>query len=112
MDLDLINAEQNSGPPAIQLYWRMVDDVKGFMERMVLPDGKEILFDHEAGKTDLEPLKEYIGYACDYHVDGKYKWSRTLDDVGPNEDGVNALFFTMEEVLDDVTFDEHSSENE
>lgn len=77
----------------IELYWKKIDEELGFMERMVLPDGREILFDHDAGKTDFEPLRAFIGYDCAYHYDGEFRWMKPLVKIAPAEDGVMALHF-------------------
>jgi hypothetical protein len=79
--------------PHIELHWKMIDSELGFMERMVLPTGGEILFNHEEGKSDFEPLKEYIGTVCDYYRNDEYTWSKKLEGVRPTEDGINALWF-------------------
>lgn len=87
--------------PRIELFWQMVDDTLGFMERIVLPTGKEVLFNQELNKIDFEPLKEYIGSICHYYVDKEYRWSRTLQSVEPNEDGIMALFFAWSDDMEE-----------
>lgn len=88
----------------ILLYWRMVDEEMGFMEKIVLPTGGVILFDEEEGKSNFEPLKEYIGATCHYHVDGEYRWTKTLEDVRPTQEGTMALWFKLklEPLADDA----------
>lgn len=92
----------------IKLHWKMVDERLGFMERIELPEGGEILFNQEEGRIDFTPLEPYIGRECDYFVDGEYRWTKKLDKIGPNEDGVKALFFTVEPD-EPINYDLHPS---
>jgi hypothetical protein len=79
----------------IELYWRSIssDFKKGYIERIVLPDGQVILFDHEKGNIDFEPLQEYIGTVCYFYRNGEFDWEQKLKAVKTNEEGFQYLEF-------------------
>lgn len=79
----------------ISLYWKMVDEDRGFMERIEIPEEDTIYFDHDKGRIELAPMLEYIGEECMYYVDNVPIWTQVLNDVAPNDNGIMALHFIV-----------------
>lgn len=79
----------------ISIFWKMVDEERGFMERIEIPGEDTIYFDDKKGNIELAPMTEYIGEECMYYVDNVPVWTQELEDVAPNENGVMALFFVV-----------------
>lgn len=75
----------------IKFFRRMLDEDLGHPEKIVLPDGKEILWNEESQTIDLDSLQPYIGEQLDYYEDGVYKWSAKIEVIKPTKDGVNAV---------------------
>lgn len=67
----------------IHLYWR----IKGYMERVVLPGGEEIEFDHDKGYIDYSALREYPNTPCTLYEEGTKQEEFILDSVSLGEDG-------------------------
>jgi hypothetical protein len=97
-----MGADRTEKETNIKLFWKRIDGTLGYIERIVLPTGDEILFDRDAGHIDFEPLNKYISSEIDGYVDNEYAWTRVLSKIARNEQGVNTLHFGEDEVESQV----------
>ncbi|QHW35852.1 hypothetical protein GZH47_33720 (plasmid) [Paenibacillus rhizovicinus] len=75
-----------------EVHYKHVEENKGFIEKIKLPDGTMIRYDEAADKIDFEPMRPFIGNQFDYFIDGVGQGKRKLTDIKPTKSGVNAIW--------------------
>lgn len=76
------------------IHYTHVDKEGGYVSSYTTPMSETVKFDTTKGAIDFDPLQNFIGKTFDFYVDGKFKYKARLDDVRPNEMGINAIHFT------------------
>lgn len=76
-----------------RIFYHKLEDNLGHINKIVLPGGSVIMFDHHEGKIDFEPMRDYIGHEFEYFVNGESQGMQRLTDINLNKHDVKQIVF-------------------
>ena len=87
----------------IKLFWVRVEkenegENHGFIERIELPDGEVVEFDHQENRIDLMSLLPYVGEQVECYRNNKLMGVRVIQEVAPDDENNGLVTLWLQEL--------------